>query len=125
MPDCNCINVNEILFDGAVPVDGYGPGFFRVGGQLHQGAMLITQNSRMPWQGYGDTAALLALADTLDLVIVGTGDSIAYPPRPFRQTLESLDIGVEFMQTSAACRTYNVLLAEGRRVAGVFFPVGA
>lgn len=123
MPECKCVSVEEITFDGAVPIDGYGPGFFRVAGQLHRGAMLICESGTIPWQGYDDMAALLERAGTLDLVIVGTGDKIAYPPRAFRDALQALDIGVEFMQTSAACRTYNVLLAEGRRMAGVFFPV--
>ncbi len=114
----------EIAFDGAVPVDGYGPGFFRLDGKKYSGAMMLTLTGVAPWAGYDDIGPLLARRDEFDIVLVGTGDALAYPPREFRQRLEAAGLGVEFMQTSAACRTYNLLLAEGRRVAALMFPVG-
>ncbi len=113
----------EIAFDGAVPVDGYGPGFFRIAGQKYEGAMMLTPSEASGWQGYDDLAALLARRGEFDVVLVGTGDTVAYPPQAFRDRLEQAGLGVEFMQTPAACRTYNLLLAEGRRVAALMFPV--
>ncbi len=123
MPECKCVTMAEIAFDGAVPVDGYGSGFFRLAGQKYEGAMMLTPSEASGWQGYGDIAPLLARRGEFDIVLVGTGDTIAYPPRDFRETLEAAGLGVEFMQTSAACRTYNLLLAEGRRVAALMFPL--
>ncbi|HRM75232.1 MAG TPA: hypothetical protein PLI13_11105 [Paracoccus sp. (in: a-proteobacteria)] len=48
-------------FSGAVPVDGYGPGFFRVAGTVHQGPVIVTASGARPWGGTEDIAALLAL----------------------------------------------------------------
>ncbi|WP_445811201.1 Mth938-like domain-containing protein, partial [Yoonia sp.] len=59
----------------------------------------------------------------VDVVFVGTGAEIAHLPADFRNTLEQAGIGVESMASPAACRTYNVLLSEGRRVAVALIPV--
>ncbi len=48
---------------------------------------------------------------------MGTGVEIAHIPKDLRRDLEAAGIGVEVMNSPAACRTYNVLVAEGRRVA--------
>jgi len=123
MPNGGCVSIDEIEFDGAVPIEGYGPGFFRVTGKVLQGAMRISAVGASGWQGYDDVSALLEKADGLDIVLVGTGNVMAYPPKAFRTTLQDAGIGVEFMATPAACRTYNMLLAEGRRVSAVLFAV--
>ena len=62
--------------------------------------------------------------NAFDLVIIGQGDEIAPIPRDAQQALEAAGIGVEIMATPSACRTYNVLLTEDRRVAVVLVPVG-
>lgn len=117
------MRINEVVFDDARPFDGYGPGFFRVGGTVHQGHLIVWRNGLRSWEGYGDAAALLALSAEIDVVLVGTGEQIAFPPADFRSTLEEAGIGVEMMASPAACRTYNVLLAEGRRVAAAVLTV--
>ncbi|MFN5828382.1 MAG: Mth938-like domain-containing protein, partial [Rhodobacterales bacterium] len=75
------------------------------------------------WGGLDDTATPLALADRIDVLFVGTGAEIAHLPAGFRRTLEEAGIGVEVMNSPAACRTYNVLLSEGRRIAVALLPV--
>ena len=57
------------------------------------------------------------------MLFVGTGAEIAHLPRELRSTLDEAGIGVEVMNSPAACRTYNVLLSEGRRVAMALVPV--
>ena len=111
------MRLTEISFTEARPIDGYGPGFFRVGGQVMRGAVLVSPWSSQGWGGLQDTAALLALADRIDVLFVGTGAEIAHVPADFRSTLEKAGIGVEVMNSPAACRTYNVLLSEGRLIA--------
>ena len=71
----------------------------------------------------GVLASFPALAGRIDVLFVGTGAEIAHAPRAFRDRLEEAGIGVETMATPAACRTYNVLLSEGRRVAVALLPV--
>ena len=117
------MQLNEVTFTQARPVDGYGPGFFRVGGEVHQGALLITATGLHSWGGYGDEAGLLALAGKVDVVFIGTGAEIAHIPAELRASLEGAGLGVEVMNSPAACRTYNVLLSEGRRVALAVLPV--
>jgi uncharacterized protein len=117
------MRLNEIIFDNAKPVDGYGPGFFRIGGQVYQGAIAVFASGVVPWGGYDDTTLLLDAADKIDVLFVGTGAEVAHVPDAFRSGLETAGIGVEAMASPAACRTYNVLLSEGRRVALALFPV--
>jgi len=117
------MRITDITYDHGQPVDGYGPGFFRVGGEVYQGALLVLPGRNLAWQGLGDTAALLAHSEQIDVVFVGTGAEIAHLPEPFRTALEDAGIGVEVMASPAACRTYNILLSEGRRVALALLPV--
>jgi uncharacterized protein len=117
------MRLNEITYNDAVPIDGYGPGFFRVGGKRHEGALLVLPTGVSVWGGFDDTATLLAAVADIDVLFVGTGAEIAHPPKDFRETLEEVGIGVEAMASPAACRTYNVLLSEGRRVAVALLPV--
>ena len=107
----------EIDYGAARPIEGYGPGFFRIGGAVHPAPVLIAPGHVAPWAGTDDPAPLLDLAGQVDVLFVGTGATIAPLPRPFREALEAVGLGVEGMASPAACRTYNVLLAEGRRVA--------
>jgi len=115
--------LTEVSFGTARPVDGYGPGFWRAGGSVIRGPMLITAARAVAWGGYADLAPLLALAGAVDVVFVGTGRVIAHPPAAFRGALEAAGFGVEAMDSAAAARTYNVVLAEGRRIAAALLPV--
>jgi uncharacterized protein len=117
------MRLNEISYDGARPIDGYGPGFFRVAGQVHEGAALVTATGVARWGGMTDVEALLALKGEVDVIFVGTGPAITPLPKALREALEEAGVGVEPMDTPAACRTYNVLLAEGRRIAVALIPV--
>ena len=52
-----------------------------------------------------------------EVVLLGTGERLIFPPQPLTATLMESGIGVEVMDTAAACRTYNILMHEGRNVA--------
>ncbi|MDJ0824952.1 MAG: Mth938-like domain-containing protein [Rhodobacter sp.] len=117
------MRLNEVSFTDAQPIDGYGPGFFRVGGEVHQGPVLVLPTGTRAWGGYDDLAPLTAIAAQIDVLFVGTGAETANPPAAFRTALETAGIGVEPMASAPACRTYNVLLSEGRRVAAALLPV--
>ena len=117
------MRLTEITYPEAMPIEGYGPGFFRVGGKVLRGACLITPWDAGPWGGLEDTAAPLSLSGRIDVLLVGMGAEIAHAPAAFRSALEDAGIGVEVMNSPAACRTYNVLLSEGRRIAVALLPV--
>ena len=117
------MRLNEITYTDAKPVEGYGPGFFRIGGAVIKGGVLTGSKGTGPWGGYDDADALLALAGVVDVLFVGTGAEIAHIPADLRDQLDSAGIGVEVMSSPSAARTYNVLLSEGRRVALAMLPV--
>lgn len=110
-------------FDGAAPVDGYGPGFFRVGGQVFHGPVLVTPRAVLSWGGFDDLETLKTLIGQIDVVFLGTGAEMALAPASMIQTLEPQGVMVEPMATPTAARSYNVTLAEGRRVACALIPV--
>lgn len=115
--------MNEVTYTDAVPVEGYGPGFFRIGGKVYDGPVAVLPTGVASWGGYEDTHAITAIADEIDVLFVGTGAEIAHIPSAFRAGLEAAGVGVEIMGSPAACRTYNVLLSEGRRIALALIPV--
>lgn len=117
------MQLTEITYDQAKPIDGYGPGFFRIDGKVLHGPCLITPWGASTWGGFNETDALLALAGKIDVLFIGMGAEIAHVPEAFRNILEAAEIGVEVMNSPAAARTYNVLLSEGRRIAAALLPV--
>lgn len=117
------MQMHEITFSQATPIDGYGPGFFRVAGQVFDGGILVTAGGAWSWAGLDAEAPLIALADDIDVLFIGTGAEVRHIPAALRTHLEQAGLGVETMASPAACRTYNVLLSEGRRVALAALPV--
>lgn len=115
--------LSEMQFADATPIESYGPGFFRISGQLFEGPTLFRKEQAVSWGGYDDVDSLLALKDQVDVIFIGTGTSIAHIPAALRRAMENAGIGVEQMSSPSACRTYNVLLSEGRRVAAALIPV--
>lgn len=117
------MQIEEIEYDDAQPIEGYGPGFFRVGGQVLHGAVIVTATGARVWAGLEDTAALVALAGDVDVILFGSGPVMTGSPPDLTRVIEAAGMGVEPMASPAACRSYNILLAEGRRVALAALPV--
>lgn len=124
------MRMNPVEFEGAQPpITGYAPGGFRIAGGFHEGALLLGPGGLAPW-AVGDpldaaaAEALIAmLADRVDVLLLGMGPDIAPAPAAFRTPLDAAGIALEPLATPTACRTYNVLLAEGRRVAAALKPI--
>jgi len=117
------MTMRETDYAGAMPVDGYGPGFFRVAGQVHHGAVVVTPEGVQRWGGLDDLAGLVALGPLVDVLFVGMGAEIARLPAAVMATFEEAGLMVEAMSTPSAARSYNVTLSEGRRVACALIPV--
>ncbi len=118
------MRLNEVVYTDALPIEGYGPGFYRIGGAAHDAPLTVTPTGIAAWSGFDDPAPIIALAGQIDVCLVGTGAEIAHVPEDFRAAVEAVGIGVDFMASPQACRTYNVLLGEGRRVGLALMPVG-
>jgi len=119
----------------AVPADrqfiqAYGNGGFRISHVRHEGAVLISVRQTWAWPA-SDIAgltsdslrALQQIEEPVEILLVGCGPAIQPLPADLRQELRGWGIVAEPMDTGAACRTYNVLLSEDRRVAAALLPV--
>lgn len=121
------IEMREVRFDGPTAIDGYGPGGFRVGGSWIDGAIFVTPTGLVGWAvsgapGVADVEALEI--EGLDVVLMGLGAEARGIDGAMHRFFDERTVGIEPMATPAACRTYNVLLNEGRRVGAALFPVG-
>lgn len=111
-------------------IQGYGDGGFRVSGRRYEGSILILPDRTESWP-VGAMAALTLPSLTpiveaepaVEILIIGCGPTFTLAPLTLREVLKSKKIGVETMDTGAACRTYNVLAGEGRRVAAALVAV--
>ena len=105
------------------PIDAYGDGGFRFGGMSHRGSLLCFPDGIWAWP-VGDAkqlneevlAAVFNRAQTLDFFLIGAGRDPWPLPDALRQRFRDLSLSVDTMPTGAAVRTYNILLAENRRV---------
>ena len=111
-----------ITYPEPVPIDAYGPGFFRIANQKIAGAIIILPTKTTSCNGYPDTAPILAAAQ-IDVLIIGTGAEITHLPTAFKTALEAAAIGFEPMSSPSACRLYNILVSEGRRLACALLPI--
>lgn len=121
-------------FDGFVPgrhqLDAFGAGGFRFADMSHRGSILATPSGIRIWpvSQFSEVTAeslqpVLEEAGTVDFLIIGTGAEIAFLPDKIRLRLKEAGVTVEAMATPAAARTYNVLVAEDRRVAAALIAV--
>ncbi len=109
----------------APSIDAFGGGGFRIDGVRHEGSVLVIDDAPQPWSATAVEA--LTAADfqtvfnappgTVEFVLLGTGAVQALPPRAVREAVAAAGMGLEFMATDAAARTYNLLASEGRRLA--------
>ena len=109
----------------APSIDAYGEGGFRLDGVRHEGSVLIVADEARGWP-VAEPAELTpeSLAPVfeagragVEFLLLGMGARNAMPSRPVREALQRAGIGLEFMDTPAAAKLYNVLTSEGRRLA--------
>ena len=92
--------------------------------QVLEGAVIVTATDAPGrWTGLDDVAALVALAGAVDVILFGSGATMTGAPPALTRAVEAAGMGLEPMASPAACRSYNILLAEGRRVALAALPV--
>ncbi|MCB9991118.1 MAG: Mth938-like domain-containing protein [Rhodospirillales bacterium] len=112
-------------------IQSYGPGMFKVSGQSYDGAVIVFPDKVIPWDFSGDVSALQAddfpasvMAEAgVDVVLLGGGKGMPFISAALRAFFKDQGLALEAMDSGAACRTYNVLMAEGRRVAAAMLPV--
>ena len=110
-------------------VQGFAGRGFRVDGITYEG-VLLTPETAAAWTApalaalaEADVAPLLTLKPPPEFILLGTGATLAFPPRAFIAALEEKGIGVEAMDSKAAARTWGVLRGEGRWIAAALMPL--
>ena len=109
-------------------INAYEAGWISVNGDKHTGALVVSsERGCSPWSAtrFEDLEAenFQQLLETRpELVIFGSGARLRFPRPQWLAPLIDMGIGVETMDTAAACRTYNVLASEGRRVIAALLP---
>jgi uncharacterized protein len=117
-------------FPAAAPIEAYGNGGFRFAGMSHRGSLLCLPDGTWPLPvGEFDElteerlALVFARGAELDMFLIGCGTDMRPLPDDLRACFHDLQISVESMPTGAAVRTYNILLAERRRVGAALIAV--
>jgi uncharacterized protein len=126
------MDLTPLVPQGRQIIESYGDGKFRVTGAVHQGSVLVYPDKTVAWD-VGTSAALseeslagiaaAGDAGTIDLLLIGCGPRMTQIPGKLRAALRSHGVVIEPMDTGAAARTYNVLAAEGRKVAAALIAV--
>jgi uncharacterized protein len=119
------MDLTPLVQPGMQVIERYGASGFRISGQVYQGAVLVFPDRTVSWEDAALTFERLAPVVAhggIELLLLGLGRRMFPVAAALRAALRARGIAVEAMDTGAACRTYNVLLAEDRRVAAALLP---
>lgn len=120
------MDLTPLVRPGLQMIERYAASGFRVSGIIHSGPVLVFPERTLAWAPAELSEAGLAPVieeGGVELLLLGLGRRMMRPvPAALRMVLRRAGIAVEAMDTGAACRTYNVLLAEERRVAAGLLP---
>ncbi|MDF1791615.1 MAG: Mth938-like domain-containing protein [Thalassobaculaceae bacterium] len=127
------VDITPMVAQGVQIIHGYGDGKFRIGEVSHAGPVLVQPESTLVWEVASDVsipeldlatlAPIFEVEETYDILLIGTGTRQVFLPPARRAEIRAMGPVAEVMDTGAACRTFNLLLAEGRRVAAALLPV--
>lgn len=113
------------------PIERFGGGGFRFAGMSHKGSLLVLPSGMRVWRparwadvSHDDLVDVVDEYEGIDFLLFGTGETMQRLPPALAGQLQSLVMSVDCMSTSAAIHSYNVMLAENRRVAAAFIAVG-
>ncbi|HEX9647882.1 MAG TPA: Mth938-like domain-containing protein [Alphaproteobacteria bacterium] len=122
-------DITPRLEQGRLVIEGYGGGGFRIAGVRHAGSVIVIADRVIRWPvqdaqqlGLDDLAPVCA-ASGVEVLLIGCGARAVRIAPALRAGLGDAGISVDAMATGAACRTFNVLALEGRRVAAALIAV--
>lgn len=115
------MKLHQTRASGQNQCTGYGTGYVSINGERHEHSLILLADRLVPWPVAGfdslDVASFEMLAGLpVEVLLLGTGLRLRFPAPTLTRALRETGIGLEVMDTQAACRTYNILLAEHRRV---------
>lgn len=130
------VNITPLVPDTYKVIEKYGDGGFTISGDRHEGSVIVFPENVLTWKAeegcdatteffaylYEDDANIAAATD-LDMVLLGSGKAQQTILEQFNTAFRENNIRVEIMDTGAACRTYNILLSEGRKIAAALVAI--
>lgn len=123
-------DITPIIPAGRQVIEKYGNGRFTISGEVWDGSVVILPEVTFAWGvsapeqiSYESFRELIAKAVPVDILLLGCGPKMTLVPSDLRKALRAQGMVVEPMDTGAACRTFNILLAEERRVAAALIAV--
>jgi uncharacterized protein len=124
------LDITPALPAGRNLIQGYGGSQFRIGGETLQGSRIVFPDRTAPWGiGAAEDVTIESLHEVtaaaleVRILLVGCGRHFSPPPKALGEALRAHNICLEWMDTGAACRTFNVLLLEDREVAAALIAV--
>lgn len=120
------MELTQFVQPGRQVIERYGSGGFLISGAIWRGPVLVFPDRTLAWPDAAQTAEALAPVaghGEIELLLLGLGRRMSPVAPALRTALRQQGIALEAMDTGAACRTYNVLLAEDRRVAAALMPL--
>ncbi len=113
-------------------IQSYKLGIFKISGEVYDHPVYVTPSGVVLWDVDGKVSVddlkpeyfdfLIKQADDIDVVLLGCGKTMVFMPQVLDEAFKAVGLSVDIMDTGAACRTYNVLMAEGRRVVCFLLP---
>lgn len=123
------MDVTPLIKEGQQIIQSYAAGVFRISGISYDHAVLVSPLETIGWNApafkeltLNDFSPLFEEAENIDVVLLGAGGQMAFMNPELKNALSAKGLPVDVMPTDAACRTYNVLMAEGRRVVAALLP---
>jgi len=121
------LDITPAVPAGRQLIQSYGGGRFRIGGKVHEGSVLVAAEETLSWPATATTDItienLTPLLGEAGILVIGCGPTFQVPPADLRAALKDHGIVLEWMDTGAACRTFNVLLTEERSATAALIAV--
>jgi uncharacterized protein len=124
------MDITPVIPAGRQVIEGYSARGFRVSGAFHAGSLLVFVDRTESWpvatlsEATIERFAPVIARGDIEILLLGCGQRMGMVPPALRQSLRASGIIIDAMDTGAACRTYNVLLAEERHVAAALITLG-
>lgn len=118
------MDITPVIPQGKYVIEGHGIGYFTINDKRYEGSQIVFPEVVIPWPPTSsealtesDFAPILERKDEIEILLIGSGDSFMPLPPAIKSFCKDAGIAVDMMDTGAACRTYNILLAEERPIA--------
>ena len=128
--DFMSLDINPVVPQGRQQIQSYGDKRFRISAEVFEGSVVVFPEETQGWSvsdlaeiGIDTLAQVTTQADEIDILLIGCGPTFCAVPKGLRAEIKAAGMVLEWMDTGAACRTFNVLVAEERRVCAALIAV--